>query len=116
METVVELPGRFAEPLPAPGVLHQIHERRVLEPANATLWTGGGDVGVRAAEALAVRIHDGDVAHSCGISGSFGEGLERDEDRGRAGAGPAAAWILRVGADGPVPFDHQQRGSACESE
>ena len=116
IEPVVERPRCFAEPLPAPGVLHQVHERRVLEPAHATHRAHVGNVGVRAAQAFAVRIHDGDVAHSRGVSGSFGECLERDEDRGRAGAGPAAAWVFRIGADSPVPFDHLQRGSTCESE
>ena len=41
----IEAPRCLAEPLPAPGVLHQVHERRVLEPTDTASRPLHRDVG-----------------------------------------------------------------------
>ena len=108
---VVEVPPGFAEPLPTPGVLHEIHQGRVLKPANAALRAVAGRIGVGAADPFAVRVGHADAAHAGRVACGFRKGLQGHEDPWPAGAGPAAAPILGVGAHRPIPL-HQRHGVA----
>ena len=95
----LRVPGGLGEPLAAAGVLHQVVECRELVPAERTPGTAD-----RAADALAVRVPDPGVA---------GERVER---RRPAGSRPAAARVVGIGGERPVPVEEADRAAPREAE
>ena len=99
MPASLRVPRGFREPLTAARVLHQVVERRVLDPAKRAVGAAH-----RAADAFAVRVAD---RRRTG---------ERVEHGRTPGPGPAAAGIVRVGANRPVAVAKPDRAAARQAE
>ena len=69
-----------------------------------------------AADAPAVGVDDPDTLHTAGVPRRFGKRLQGHEQPRAPGPGPAAARVVGMGPDRPVPLPHRERRPSCEPD